>query len=365
MSADADALAEMREKTGKSYVPQVLIGGEYVGGYDEFLLKDAMGEIDRMLGITREKKEEAPGEIYDLVIIGGGPAGLTAAVYAARKNLKTLLVADQLGGQPMITAGIENYMGFQYVTGPELMDKFEDQTSRYPVREEVGQPVTRLELNDRMKKVTMADGQVFTGRTVVVASGKRSRRLGIPGEQEFSGCGVSYCATCDAPLFRGQPVMVAGGGNSGMQAALELAAMTPEVSIVCTTELTGDEILKEKVLAEKRIRKYLLYRVVEIKGDGCVRSAVIESLDGKDRQELQVNAVFVEIGLEPNSGFAVDLLELNRKGEIVVDYDCRTGVSGIFAAGDVTQVRDKQIVVAAGEGCKAALSAHEYLLAQR
>lgn len=355
----------MRQKTGKSYVPQVMIGDEYVGGYDEFMLKDAMGEIDQMLGVTREKKEEAPGEIYDLVIIGGGPAGLTAAVYAVRKSMKTLLVADQLGGQPMVTAGIENYMGFQYVTGPELMEKFEEQTSHYPVSQEVGQPVTKLELDGRMKKVTTADGRIFTGRTVIVASGKRSRHLDIPGEKEFSGCGVSYCATCDGPLFRGQPVMVAGGGNSGMQAALELAAISPQVSIVCVTELTGDEILKEKVMAEERIRKFLLYKVVEIKGDTCVKAAVIESLDGKDRQEIQVNAVFVEVGLEPNSGFVVDLLELNRKREIVVDCDCRTGVQGVFAAGDVTQVRDKQIVVAAGEGCKAALSAHEYLLSQR
>lgn len=356
----------MKKKTGKSYVPQVLIGGQYVGGYDEFTLKDAMGEIDKLLGVTGKEREKVPETVHDLIIIGGGPAGLTAAVYAARKNMKTLLVADQLGGQPMITAGIENYMGYQYITGPELMARFEEQTRLYPVDQAIGQPVTRLELNGRLKKVSTADGKSYSARTVIVASGKRSRQLGIPGEKEFTGCGVSYCATCDGPLFSGEPVLVAGGGNSAMQAALEMAAICPAVFLVSLTRLSGDEILMEKVMAEDRICKHVLFRPVEIRGDGgCVSSAVIESADGKDRQELKVKAVFIEVGLEPNSGFAVDVLELNRAGEIVVDCDCRTGVQGVFAAGDVTQVRDKQIVVAAGEGCKAALSAHEYLLGQR
>lgn len=354
----------MRRKTGKSYVPQVIIGEEYAGGYDEFMMKDARGEIDVTLGVSSEKKEP-PAEIYDLIIIGGGPAGLTAGVYAARKTMKALLIADQLGGQPIVTAGIENYMGFQYITGPELMEKFEEQTGLYPVEQHLGQPVTKLELEGRMKKVTTAEGHKFTGRTLIIASGKKSRRLGIPGEKEFAGCGVSYCATCDGPLFAGKPVMVAGGGNSGMQAALELAAISPAVYLFCIEDLSGDEVLIDKVLAAERIHKFFHHQALEIKGDTCVKSVVLESLETHEREEFQVNALFIEIGLEPNSGFAVDILHLNEKREIVVDCDCRTGVEGVFAAGDVTQVRDKQIVVAAGEGCKAALSAHEYLLSRR
>jgi alkyl hydroperoxide reductase subunit F len=292
---------------------------------------------------------------------------LTAAVYAARKNLKTILITDQLGGQPLLTAGIENYMGYQFITGPELMDKFEAQTRKFQnVSLAVGKAVTKLELDGRLKHVTNEEGETFTGRAVIIASGKRSRSLNVPGEHEYVGRGVSYCATCDGPLFAGESVMVAGGGNSGMQAALELAIICSHVHLVSLTKLTGDEVLIGKVLAEDRICKHLFWQPAEIKGNGTsVTSVVISSADGKDRKEIPVKALFVEIGLMPNSSFAVDLVKLNRGGEIVVDCECRTGVQGIFAAGDVTQVRDKQIIVAAGEGAKAALSAHEYLMTQR
>jgi alkyl hydroperoxide reductase subunit F len=266
----------------------------------------------------------------------------------------------------MLTADIENYMGYQFVTGPELMDRFEEQTRHYKVEMATGKTVTRLGMRDQLKSVVVQSGEAYLGRAVIIASGKRSRALHIPGEGEYAGRGVSYCATCDGPLYAGETVMVAGGGNSGMQAALEMSAICPHVHLVSLTRLTGDEVLAGKVLAEDRICKHILWQPSEVKGDASgVTSVVITSDDGKDTKEIEVKALFVEVGLQPNSSFAVDLLELNRKGEIVVDCDCRTGVKGIFAAGDVTQVRDKQIVVAAGEGAKAALSAHEYLLTQR
>lgn len=365
MEADAQALELMKQKTGKTIVPQVFIDEEYVGGYEEFMLRDARGEIDALLGVSRVRPEPENYAVWDLVIIGAGPAGLTAAVYAARKNLKTIIIAEQLGGQPMTTWGVENYMGYQYITGPELMQKFEDQTRQFPIRQEIGQQVTAMRLDGLLKQVTIADGRLFTGRTVVIASGKRVRRLGIPGESQLAGQGVSYCATCDGPFFKGKPVMVAGGGNSALQSALELAETSPAMHLVSLTELTGDAILVDKVNADERIEKHILWQLLEIKGDKGVASVVIGAVNGDERLELAVEAVFVEIGLEPNSSFAVDLLQLNRQREIVVDCECRTGVQGVFASGDVTQVRDKQIVVAAGEGAKAALSAHEYLLAQR
>jgi alkyl hydroperoxide reductase subunit F len=361
VASDQEGLAEMRRRTGKAYVPQIFIGDEYVGGYDDFLIKDAMGQIDELLGVRREKKEKAGG-LYDLIIIGGGPAGLTAAVYAARKYLKTLLVADELGGQPLVTAGIENYMGYQYITGPELMAKFAEQASQFEIDIQVGDPITGFKLDGDIKVVTDAEGKVYRGRTVVIATGKRSRKLDVPGESQFSGCGVSYCSTCDGPLFAGKPVVVAGGGNSAMQSALEMAAISPDVFIVSRTEFTGDEVLKRKVLAQERIRKRTGWQPVEIKGDSCVKTVVIEKVDGGEREEIEASAVFVEVGLTPNSEFAAEVLPLNERGEIVVDCDCRTGLPGIFSAGDVTQVRDKQIVVAAGEGAKAALSAHDYLM---
>lgn len=356
----------MKERTGKSYVPQVLIGEEYIGGYEDFLLLDAQGEIDRRLGREPRKELPAEEELFDALIIGGGPAGLTAAVYAARKNLHTAIITDELGGQPMLTAGVENYMGFQYITGPELMARFEEQAGRYQVEVITGEKVTRLENDDGVRRAVTRSGRAFRGRAVIIATGKRPRPLNIPGESEYTGRGVSYCATCDGPVFAGQPVMVVGGGNSALQAALELAAICPSVQLVSLTKPTGDEILSGKVLAEDRICKYLLWQPVEIKGDGKeVQSVVIASADGKDRRELAAKGVFIEVGLYPNSSFAVDLLQLNKNGEIVVDCEGRTGVKGVFAAGDVTQVRDKQIVVAAGEGAKAALSAHDYLMSGR
>ncbi len=366
LAADPSKYEEMEQRTGKTYVPQIFIGDEYIGGYADFIMADARGEIDRKLGRKPPEKTPAEAELFDVVIIGGGPAGLTAAVYASRKNLRTAIVTDELGGQPLTTSGIENYMGFQYVTGAELMAKFEAQTSQYPVEVIIGEKAARLEAQDGLNKVITRGGRVLRGRAVIVASGKRSRLLNIPGEARYSGHGVSYCSTCDGPAFAGKPVMVVGGGNSALQAALELAAISPSVQLVSLTKLTGDEILSNKVLAQDSICKHILWQPVEIKGDSKgVKSVVIASADGKDRRELDVSGVFVEIGLFPNSGFAVDLLRLNGDGEIIVDCECRTGVKGVFAAGDVTQVRDKQIVVAAGEGAKAALSAYEYLIKSR
>lgn len=352
----------MKERTGKGFVPQIFIDDQHIGGYEEFMVKDALGEIDPLLGIERPRKETPDQGLWDLIIVGGGPAGLTAAVYGARKGLRTLLLTDQLGGQPMLTWGVENYMGYQFISGPELMEKFEDQARRFHIEIETGQQVTSLELMEHVKIVHTAAGRQFTGRALIIASGKRPRLLGIPGEKEFASCGVSYCATCDGPVFAGQPVMVAGGGNSAMQAALDLAGTSPEVHLVSLTKLTGDQVLIDKISASGKIITHLLWKPVEIKGSGCVESVVIEAVAGGERREIPVKALFIEIGLDPNTGFTGDALELNNRGEIIVDCECRTALPGVFAAGDVTQVRDKQIVVAAGEGAKAALSAQEYLL---
>jgi len=364
VAGDEKALEEMRERTGKSFVPQVYIGDEYIGGYSDFLLRDARGDIDRLLG--GEPEEDRQGlVIYDVIIIGGGPAGLSAGVYAARKNLKTLIISDQLGGQPMQTSEVENYIGYQFITGPELMDKFEQHTRYFDVEVQVGESISSLYLAGQLKHVMTEAGRVYMSHTVIIATGKRSRSLNIPGEYELVGRGVSYCATCDAPLFKGDPVMVVGSGNSGSQAALELADICPHVYLVSLSGFRADEVVVGKINAQEHIHQYLHWRPTEIKGGKSVESVVITSADGGKEEELKVSAVFIEVGLQPNSSFAVDLLDLNEQGEIVVDNDCRTGVQGIFAAGDITQVRDKQIVVAAGEGAKAALSAHEYLLTRR
>jgi alkyl hydroperoxide reductase subunit F len=360
VSEDDAALAEMKERTGKSYVPQVFVDDDHIGSYDEFTLYEARGDLDAALGIAATSSEDRV--VYDLIIIGGGPAGLTAAVYAARKNMKTMLLTEQLGGQPMLTAEVENYMGYQFVTGPELMERFEEQTRKYEIEIKEGERAAKVEMKGKIKHVHTRAGERYGTRALVVATGKRSKLLGIPGEYEYTGRGVSYCATCDGPLFRGKAVMVAGGGNSGIQAALDLAPICPEVHLVSLSDLQGDEIITEKARADDRITKYIHFKPAEIKGNGGVESVVIESVDTSERKEIAVKALFVEVGMNPNTSCVVDLLDLNAANEIVVDHEGRTGVPGVFAAGDVTQVRDKQIVVAAGEGAKAALSAHEYLL---
>ncbi|MDO8737030.1 MAG: FAD-dependent oxidoreductase, partial [Thermoleophilia bacterium] len=249
VEGEPKAMAEMKERTGKSYVPQIFIGDEYVGGYEDFLLLDARGEIDRKLGREPRERTSAEEELFDVLIIGGGPAGLTAAVYAARKNLRVVIVTGELGGQPMWTSGVENYMGFQYITGVELMAKFEEQTAKYKVETVTGEMVAKFFVEDGVKMALTRSGRLFRGRTAIIASGEQPRHLGIPGEKEYAGRGVTWCSTCDGPVFAGQPVLVAGGGNSAMQAALELAAICPSVQLVSLTELTGDEILIDKVMA--------------------------------------------------------------------------------------------------------------------
>ena len=300
---------------------------------------------------------------YELIIIGAGPAGMTAVVYAARKKLKTLLVSKDLGGQPLLTSEIENYMGYQYVTGPELVAKFHEQVKQYPIDILIGEEVEELSAGDRQFTVTTKGGKRFVGKAVIIASGKRSRELNVPGERELVGRGVSYCAVCDAPLFTGRDVAVIGGGNSALTAVADLIKIAAKIYLVNRFKaLRADPILVEKAEASEKVVPFLGYAVEEILGEGRVRGIIIESRETGQAEELAVEGVFIEIGLIPNSEFTQGVVELNESGEIVVDCSCRTSVPGIFAAGDVTNVSEKQIIVAAGEGAKAALSAYRYLL---
>ncbi|MDI3280574.1 MAG: FAD-dependent oxidoreductase [Bacillota bacterium] len=304
--------------------------------------------------------------LYDLAIVGGGPAGMTAAVYAARKLLRTLLVTRELGGQPLRTAGIENYMGYQYITGPELMAKFEEQARQFPLTVEEGETIARLDLADGQFRLESASGRQYRARAVVVASGKRPRTLGVPGEEELLGRGVSYCATCDGPLFRGKAVAVVGGGNSALQAALELAALSPRVYVInIAPHWQGDPLLVERLAGEEAVVPYLQHEVVRIEGERAVTGLAIRPTAGGQVSVLPVEGVFVEIGLVPNSEFLRGVVELNELGEVKIDCRNRTAVPGLFAAGDVTDVPEKQIIVAAGEGAKAALAAYQYLLARQ
>lgn len=299
--------------------------------------------------------------MYDLIIIGGGPAGLAAAVYAARKRLSTLLISDDIGGQVNWTMGIENYLGYQLVTGPELIAKFHEQVNQFPIDQKLGQKVSRVNKINGGFEVLSEQGEKFEGKAVLVATGKRPRKLNVPGETELIGRGVSYCAICDGPVFAGQRVAVIGGGNSALEAALDMVKIAEWVEMVSITPLTGDPILIEKLSDAKNLTVFLEHEVEKIHGSKLVEGITVKDMRTGESKELDVTGVFIEIGLVPNSEPVKGLVKLTEAGEIPVNCEDVTPIPGLFAAGDVTTVPEKQIVVAAGEGAKAALQAHRYL----
>ncbi len=307
------------------------------------------------------------GHLYDLAIVGGGPAGLTAGVYAARKKLDTLLVSRDIGGQTLLTSDIENYMGYHYISGKELAAKFEEQVKAYPIDIAVGEEVVSLGKGGEDFVLTTATRKEIRARAVIVATGKRSRPLNVPGERELVGRGVSYCAVCDAPLFSGKDVAVIGAGNSGATAVVDLIKIADRVYVVdIMPGWRADPVLVERIAAAgAKVKAYFGHEVVRIEGRDRVEGIVIRPRGGGEEVRLPVQGVFIEIGLIPNSDLAKGFLALNEAGEIVVDCRCRTSVPGVFAAGDVTDVPEKQVIIAAGEGAKAALSAYAYLIGQR
>jgi alkyl hydroperoxide reductase subunit F len=302
--------------------------------------------------------------MYEVIILGGGPAGLTAAVYVARKKLNVMLICKDLGGQPTQTSGIENYMGYQYIEGSELMGKFEKQVSQFPLEQKTDTQVVSLSRIDGGFRVGTSDNETYDAQTVIIATGARPRELNAPGEQKLRGRGVTYCEICDGPLFAGQPVAVIGGGNSGVSAADDMLKIASHVYLAGKTRLTADPVLIDKVKDAKNITILTENDVVEIVGESRVEAIVLKDIKTGKTNKFDVAGVLVEIGLMPNTEFARNLLGLNEAGEIIVDCLCHTSVPGIFAAGDVTNVPGKQIVVAAGEGAKAALQAHSYLQRQ-
>jgi len=299
--------------------------------------------------------------MYDLMIIGGGPAGLTASVYAARKQLNTLLISIDIGGQVNKTLGIENYMGYQFIEGPELIDKFQTQMSQFPIDQKIGDKVSRLEKIEGGFQAVSQAGDKYQAKAVIYAAGKSPRKLNVPGEAELTARGVTYCAICDGPVFAGQRVAVVGGGNSALEAALDMVKIAEHVDLVSLTPLTGDAILIDKLSAAKNLTIFTEHQTEKIEGQDFASGMLIRDLKSGEKKRLDVTGVFIEIGLVPNSEAVSGLIELNKWGEVPVSCSCETTVPGLYAAGDVTDIPEKQIVVAAGEGAKAALQAHRYL----
>lgn len=303
--------------------------------------------------------------LYDLVIIGAGPAGLTAAVYAARKKLNTLIISENIGGQTLLSAGIENYLGYQHITGAELIAKFEQHVAEFGVDKQFATIVSVTKTDRNTFLVKTADSKEFEAEALIIASGKSPRKLNVPGEEEFLGKGVDYCATCDAPVFAGKEVAVIGGGNAALEAAFQLAKITPKVYLISIGKLAGDEITQEKLKKEPNVSFYLGYNTTKIVGDKFVTGLTVEETKTSKSTDLKVEGVFVEIGWLPNSGIVKDLVELNERNEIVINCAAQTSMPGIFAAGDVASTPDKQVIIAAGDGAKATLSAYRYLLTHK
>jgi alkyl hydroperoxide reductase subunit F len=279
--------------------------------------------------------------MHDLIIIGAGPAGITAAVYAARKQMDFLVVCEDIGGQTAWSGSIENYTGYQFISGPELAAKFEEHMRTFGIalKEQERAEEVRAEGDSIKVRTNKAS---YEAKSVIIASGKKSRELGVPGEKEFKNKGLTYCATCDGPLFSGKDVVVVGGGNSALDAAIQLMKIARTVTMVnVTATLTGDAVMQERVMNSPVVSVTILHE-----GTGKV---------------IPAQGVFVEIGLIPNSGFAKDVAK-NELGEIKVNSRNETNIPGVFAAGDVTDVPEKQIIIAAGEGSKAALCAYHYLI---
>lgn len=296
--------------------------------------------------------------MYDLIIVGAGPAGITAAVYASRKQMQVLIITQNIGGQAAYSGNIENYTGYQFVTGPELVAKFEEHLRSYNMELKENEVVTEIKKSGNIISVKSNKG-LYETKTVIIASGKRTKELNVPGEKEFKNKGVTYCATCDGPLFSGKEVAVVGGGNSALDAVLQLVKIAKHVYVVNNTfALNGDAVMRQKAQSNKAVTIFNNTRVIAILGSKFVEAIKIKR---EDREEiLAVGGIFIEIGLIPNSEFASGIEE-NQLGEIKVDCHNQTNVAGIFAAGDVTSVPEKQIIIASGEGAKAALSAFRYL----
>jgi len=298
-----------------------------------------------------------------LVIIGGGPAGISASIYAARKKMDFVLITKEVGGQVIKAGSIENYLGYVMVDGIILVEKMMEHMRKLGV-EPILDEVVDVERLSEGFEVRTSSGQSFKAKTVLFCTGAEHRRLNVPGEKEYTGRGISYCYTCDAPFFKDKKVAVVGGGNSGFEAAEQLLNYASTIYLLeISDQFRADEVLREKVLGNEKVIPLLRHRVVSAEGDGVfLKGIVVEDLEKGRTYRLDVEGLFVEIGLEPNTKLAQKLgLLLNNRGEIIIDCNNRTSERGVYAAGDCTNIFAKQIITAAGEGAKALLSVYHDL----
>ena len=347
------------DRLGIQGVPSVILGDQLIHS-GKIQLIDLLTKLEDVFGKSSAGIKEENLGVFDIAVIGGGPAGASAAIYSARKGLRTVLIAEKFGGQVQETKGIENMISVQYTEGPALTAQLSQHVASYPIKVLEHRRVNRIS-GEAEKRVELESGEVIDAKAVIIATGAKWRQLGIPGEKEHIGQGVAFCAHCDGPFYKDKKVAVVGGGNSGVEAAIDLAGIAREVILLeYGDHLRADDVLinKLKGLANASIVTHA--KSTQILGDGK-RVVSLEYLDRRSEKvhKIDLDGVFVQIGLLPNTQFVKDLVELTRFGEIVVDAKGRTSVPGIYAAGDVTTIPFKQIVTALGDGAKVALSVFE------
>jgi alkyl hydroperoxide reductase subunit F len=301
--------------------------------------------------------------VYDMLILGGGPAAMSALVYAARKMINLAIVTLDFGGQMNETAEVENYLGFPSIRAGDLVARFKEHIMGFDIPVSMGISIAEVRRKGDDFEVLMEDGTSFFGHSVIFATGKRHRPLTVPGEKDLVGKGVAYCATCDAPLYKDKKVVIVGGGNSAFTTALDLSRLNAKTVVV--NFLSGwqaDEALRQRVESFGKVRFLDYHEILRVEGKDKLEAVVVRDRGSGEEARIEADGLFVEIGLLPNSDPVKKLAVLNKIGEVVVDCYCRTDIPGLFGAGDVTDVPHKQIIISAGEGAKAALSAYDYLI---
>ncbi|ALC91418.1 NADH dehydrogenase [Bacillus sp. FJAT-18017] len=354
---DGGAFKEEVESKGIMAVPTVFLNGESFGGG-----RMSLEEILSKIGSAPDASEFADKEPFDVLVVGGGPAGASAAVYAARKGIRTGIVAERFGGQVMDTLGIENFIGTKYTEGPKLAATLEEHVKEYDVDIMNLQRAVGLEKKDLIE-LQLENGAVLKSKTVILSTGARWRNVGVPGEAEFKNKGVAYCAHCDGPLFEGKHVAVIGGGNSGIEAAIDLAGIVKHVTVLeYMSELKADTVLQDRLFSLPNVTVIKNAQTKEITGTDKVNGISYIDRETEEEHHVELEGVFVQIGLVPNTDWLGDSLERTRFGEIVVDKHGATSIPGVFAAGDCTDSVYKQIIISMGSGATAALGAFDYLI---
>ncbi|WP_050182880.1 alkyl hydroperoxide reductase subunit F [Domibacillus robiginosus] len=354
---DGAAFKEEVESKGIMAVPTVFLNGESFGSG-----RMTLEEILAKVGSAPDASEFEGKEPFDVLVVGGGPAGASAAVYAARKGIRTGLVAERFGGQIMDTMGIENFISVKYTEGPKLAASLEEHVKEYDIDVMNLQRAKRLEKKDLIE-LELENGAVLKSKTVILSTGARWRNVGVPGEAEFKNKGVAYCPHCDGPLFTGKHVAVIGGGNSGIEAAIDLAGIVKHVTVLeFMPELKADTVLQDRLYSLPNVTVLKNVQTKEITGTDKVNGISYIDRETEEVHHIDLEGVFVQIGLVPNTDWLGDTVERTRMGEIVVDKHGATNVPGVFAAGDCTDSAYKQIIISMGSGATASLGAFDYLI---